>query len=54
MSDKEDILKVDDKEWINRYGQKSKTFQPLTEGKEPESVEVDMEEPEGYDYEQMD
>jgi hypothetical protein len=51
MNDAEDILNVEDKEWINQYGQKSKTFQPLIQGKEPGSVELDMEEPDDYDFE---
>ena len=52
MIDTTDILKVKDKEWINQYGPKSKVFQPLIEGKEPESLELDMEEPIGYDFDQ--
>ena len=52
MIDTNDILKVEDKEWINQYGPKSKVLQPLIEGKEPESLELDMEEPVGYDFDQ--
>ena len=52
MDDTDDILNIKDEDWTTQHGEKSQIYQPLLQGKEPESVDVDMEETEGYDFEQ--